>query len=64
MQRILLVTLCITGWSLLVQPAIARDPVNWAVLTVPDDPPLQYKGDVRLTHSVCGPACCQFQQYC
>ncbi|KAL3131185.1 hypothetical protein ABBQ38_000489 [Trebouxia sp. C0009 RCD-2024] len=33
------------GWSLLVQPAAARDPVNWAALTVPDDPPLQYKGD-------------------
>lgn len=48
MQPNLLVTLCIMGWSLLVQPAAARDPVNWAALTVPDDPPLQYKGDVSV----------------
>ena len=56
MQRKLLVTVCVMGWSLLMQLATARDPVNWAALTVPDDPPLQYKGDV----SVC-PACCQYQ---
>ena len=33
-------------WNLLAQAATAGDPVDWAALTVPDDPPLQYKGDV------------------
>ena len=43
----MLVTLCIMlGWNLCVQPATAKDPVDWAVMTVPDNPPMQYKGDV------------------
>ena len=47
MQRSLSVILCITlGWDLFVQPATAKDPVDWAAMTVPDDPPMQYKGDV------------------
>ena len=39
--------LCIMlGWSLCLQSVTAKDPVDWAAMTVPDDPPMQYKGDV------------------
>jgi hypothetical protein len=37
-------------WALvtaLLQHIVASDPVDWAALTVPEDPPLQYTGDVR-----------------
>ena len=47
MQRSLLPTVFIMlGWQFCLQPATAKDPVNWAAMTVPDDPPMQYKGDV------------------
>ena len=32
--------------SVLIQSCAATDPVDWDVLTVPEDPPLQYTGDV------------------
>ena len=47
MQTSLLMIFCIMlGWNLYVQPAAAKDPVDWAAMTVPDDPPMQYQGDV------------------
>ncbi len=33
--------------ALLQHSSLASDPVDWAALTVPEDPPLQYTGDVR-----------------
>lgn len=33
--------------ALLQHSSVASDPVDWAALTVPEDPPLQYTGDVR-----------------
>lgn len=46
MQRLLLTLGVMLGWSLFVQPVTAPDPVNWAAMTVPSDPPMQYTGDV------------------
>ena len=43
-------------WLLLAtssQLTLATDPVDWAALTVSDDPPLQYKGDVSQLYCGC-----------
>lgn len=46
MQRLSVTIGVVLGWSLFVQPSTARDPVNWAAMSVPSDPPMQYTGDV------------------
>ena len=44
-----------TTLAAMLQGSSASDPVDWAALTVPEDPPLQYKGDVSPSFT-CGTA--------
>ncbi len=39
--------LCGLVTAFLQNSSAASDPVDWAALTVPEEPPLQYTGDVR-----------------